>query len=102
MDYLRALSPKGRYVTVGGHPSRLLQTLALKPLISLFSKKRVDILALKTNKDLEYINTLFNDGKIKPVIDGPYALHEVPKLIQYFGEGKHTGKVVISLEIPII
>jgi NADPH:quinone reductase-like Zn-dependent oxidoreductase len=101
-DYLRALSPKGRYVTVGGHLKRLLQTLALKPFISLFSQKSVDILALKTNKDLEYINTLFNDGKIKPIIDGPYALHEVPKLIQYFGEGKHTGKVVISLETPII
>jgi len=31
------------------------------------------------------------------VIDGPYKLSEVPKAIQYFGEGKHKGKVVITV-----
>ena len=35
-------------------------------------------------------------GKLKPVIDGPYAFSEVPKPIQYFGKGQHKGKVVID------
>jgi len=97
-DYVRSLSPNGRYVTVGGDLNRLLQIFLLKPCISKFNKKSIDIVALKPNKDLDYINELYETGKIKPVIDGPYKLSEVPELIQYFGEGKHTGKVVITLE----
>jgi len=45
---------------------------------------------------LAYINKIFADGKIKPVIDGPYKLSEVPGLIQYFGEGRHQGKIIIK------
>jgi len=97
-DYVRSLSPNGRYVTVGGYLNRLIQILLLKPWISKFYKKSTDIVALKPNKDLDYINELYETGRIKPVIDGPYKLSEVPELIQYFGEGKHTGKVVITLE----
>ena len=44
------------------------------------------------------MNELFSSGKVKPMIDGPYQLSEVPEAIQYFGEGKHKGKVVITLE----
>ncbi|MDJ0687009.1 MAG: zinc-binding dehydrogenase [Xenococcaceae cyanobacterium MO_188.B32] len=44
------------------------------------------------------MNELFESGKVKPVIDRPYKLSEVPEAIQYFGEGKHKGKVVITLE----
>ena len=35
---------------------------------------------------------------MKPIIDGPYLLNEVPRLIQYFGAGQHQGKVVIALD----
>ncbi len=96
--YLRSLSPKGKYVTVGGYLTRIFQILLLKPWISIFSKKKIHIVALKPNKDLDYIKELFEAGKIKPVIDGPYMLHEVPRAIQYFGEGYHKGKVVITLK----
>ena len=97
-DYARALTPDGIYVTVGGTTTRLLQAFFLGPLLRLFSKKNIRIVALKPNKDLDYINELFEEGKIKPVIDGPYKLNEVPEAIRYFGEGKHKGKVVITLE----
>jgi len=95
--YLKALNPDGKYVTVGGYLIRLIQVLILKPWISVFSDKRVHMVALKPNKQLEYINEIFDAGKIRPVIDGPYELSEIPGLIQYFGEGKHSGKVVIKL-----
>ncbi len=97
-DYLRALSPNGIYVTVGGSMLRLFQALLLWPLISIISKKKIRIVALKLNKDLAYMKELFEAGKIKPVIDGPYKLSEVPEAMRYFGEGKHQGKVVITLE----
>ncbi|HET8736068.1 MAG TPA: NAD(P)-dependent alcohol dehydrogenase [Pricia sp.] len=93
--YLRSLKPQGKYVTVGGKLGRLLQLLLLKPLIAVLYKKSVHLVALRPNKDLAYINTLFENGKIKPVVDGPYPLKEVPRLIRYFGEGKHTGKIIV-------
>ncbi len=96
--YMRVLSPYGKYVTVGGSTPQLFQALFLGPIIGLFSKKRVCLVNLKPNKDLDYMNELFSSGKVKPLIDGPYQLSEVPEAIQYFGEGKHKGKVVITLE----
>jgi len=94
-NYLRVLNPNGKYVTVGGYLNRLFPMLLLKPLISIFSKKSMHIVALKPNKDLDYISELFEAGKIRPVVDGPFSLSEVPKAIQYFGEGRHQGKVII-------
>jgi NADPH:quinone reductase-like Zn-dependent oxidoreductase len=95
--YTRALSPNGKYVTVGGDIARLLQTLILLPWISVFTKKKLSIVALKPNKDLEYMNKLFEEGKIKPVIDGPYPLTEVADTFRHFKKGAHKGKVVITL-----
>jgi len=97
-DYVHSLSPNGIYATVGGSMARLLQVLSLSPWVSMVYKKKIRVVALKPNKDLAYINKLFIEGKIKYVIDGPYKLSEVPKAIQYFGEGKHKGKVIISLD----
>jgi NADPH:quinone reductase-like Zn-dependent oxidoreductase len=97
-DYARALSPNGIYVTVGGSMARLFQALILGPWISMISKKKIRIVGLKPNKDLAYMIELFEAGKVKPVIDGPYKLSEVPEAIRYFGEGNHKGKVVITLE----
>jgi NADPH:quinone reductase-like Zn-dependent oxidoreductase len=97
-DCTRALSPNGIYVTVGGSTARLFQVLLLGPWISMTSKKKIRIVGLKPNKDLAYMNELFEAGKVKPVIDGPYKLSDVPEALRYFGEGHHKGKVVITLE----
>ncbi len=97
-DYTRALRPHGIYVTVGGSMIRLLQALMLGSWISMISKKKIGIVALKPNKDLAYMKELFEAGKVKPVIDGPYKLDEVPKAFRLFGEGAHKGKVVITVD----
>ncbi len=95
--YLRSLHVNGKYITVGGHPGRLLQLLAFKFWIRIFTKKQMMIVVLKSNRDLDFIHEQYASGKIKPVIDGPYSLAEAPKAIQLFGEGKHSGKVVIKV-----
>jgi NADPH:quinone reductase-like Zn-dependent oxidoreductase len=99
-DYARALRPDGMYVTVGGSMARLFQAVLLGPLISMVSKnkKKIRFVVLRPNKDLAYMNELFEAGKVKPVIDGPYRLSEVPEAFQYFGEGHHKGKIVITVE----
>jgi len=96
--YTRALCPHGVYVTVGGSTVRLLQALLLGPWISLITKKRIRMVLLKPNKDLAYMNELFEAGKLKPVIDGPYKLSQVPEAMRHFGQGNHKGKVVIVVE----
>jgi NADPH:quinone reductase-like Zn-dependent oxidoreductase len=97
-DYARALCPNGVYVTVGGSTARLLQAVLLGPWISLIGRKKVRLVILKPNKDLAYMNELYEAGKVKPVIDGPYRLSEVPEAMRHFGQGNHRGKVVIILE----
>lgn len=95
--YLRALKPGGRYVTVGGQVPRLLQVFSLGPLVSRLTGKQVRIVALKPNKDLGYINELFEKNGLELVIDGPYPLHDVPQAVRRFGEAQHIGKVVITV-----
>lgn len=96
-DYTRALSPNGVYVTVGGSMARLLQALVFGWWISMIHKKHIRIVALKLNKDLGYMNELFEAGKIKPVIDGPYRLGEVAEAFRIFSKGEHKGKIVITI-----
>ncbi len=97
-EYARALGPDGTYVTVGGDTARLFQSYFLGPIVCMFGKKKIRVVALKPNKDLDTMNGLFEAGKVKPVIDGPYRLSEAPQAIRHFGEGSHKGKIVITLE----
>jgi len=97
-DYLRALKPGGMYVTVGGDLSRLLKIFLAMPWINMVSKKKVSIVALKPNKDLAYINKLYEAGHLKCVIDGnSYQLKDVPEAMRYFGTAEHKGKIVVSI-----
>ena len=91
--YQRSLKPGGQYVTVGGSVKRMIQIVFSK----VMGRKNIHIVGLKQNKDLAKINDLFEEGKVVPVIDGPYSMSEIPKLLAYFGAGKHTGKIVISM-----
>jgi NADPH:quinone reductase-like Zn-dependent oxidoreductase len=95
--YMRALRRNGVYVTVGGYLGFLLQGLILGFWFSLIRKRHIRIVALKPNKDLNYINELFEAGKIKPVIDGPYKLDEIQKAFGIFDRGEHQGKIIITL-----
>ena len=96
-DCARALKPGGTYVTCGGASRYIMQTLLLAPWIKLAGKKKVRVVFLKANKDLAYMAELFEAGKLKPVLDGPYELSQVPEAMRHLGEGKHKGKVVISV-----
>jgi NADPH:quinone reductase-like Zn-dependent oxidoreductase len=65
--------------------------------IRLVNKKHIRIVVLKPNKDLHYMNELFGVGKMKPLIDGPYKLEDVPEAFRIFGKSEHKGKLVITL-----
>tara|TARA_R110002096_G_scaffold1077_1_gene5814 strand:+ start:5388 stop:6365 length:978 start_codon:yes stop_codon:yes gene_type:complete len=95
--FLNVLKPEGKYISIGGDSGKLLQMLYMNPILKLFSKKRVHLVMLDTNKDLEYIHELYADNKIHCVIDGPYTFDQLPWAIQRFGDGLHNGKIVIRV-----
>lgn len=96
--YARSLSKNGTYVTVGGSIGRLIQALFLAPWISITTKKNFRIVSLKPNKDLIYMNTLFEEGKVIPVIDGPYQFNDFMKAFKLFEKAEHKGKIVLSIQ----
>jgi NADPH:quinone reductase-like Zn-dependent oxidoreductase len=94
----RSLKKNGRYVTVGGSMIRLIEIALLGPLISLFTRKKLSVLIHQPNRGLDRLSKLVEEGQIKPVVDGPYEFDKIPELIQYFGEGRHLGKIVVEIE----
>ena len=75
--FLKVLSPEGRYVSIGGKSGKLLQMLYMGPLLKLFSNKRMNMVMLKANDDLDFINKLYKENKLNCVMDGPYAFEKI-------------------------
>jgi len=98
-DYKRALSPSGLYLAVGGRLSTLLQILFLGTWIGRRSGRRIRILAVRPKvEDMLTMAELCEGGRIVSFIDRRLALGDVPGALQYLGEGRAEGKVVIVLE----
>lgn len=96
-DYKRVLSPRGRYLMVGGSNRTIFQTLFLAPFISKKGGKKLGILAHKPNFDLESIFKLIASGKVKAVIDKRFKLTDAPQAFQYLGDGNARGKIIINV-----
>jgi NADPH:quinone reductase-like Zn-dependent oxidoreductase len=97
-DHLRALAPGGTYATVGGPANKqLLAIILLGWRYRLTTGKRVRLIALRPNRDLQYMNEQFEAGRLMPIIDGPYPLSEAREAFRHFGAGNHKGKVVITI-----
>lgn len=98
-DYERVLNPDGVYATVGGHLPGLLK-IALSGLrINRERDKKLQVVSLRTNRDLAYFNELFEAGKFEPVIDSEFAFSDtdIRSAFHHFGEAAHKGKIVIRI-----
>jgi NADPH:quinone reductase-like Zn-dependent oxidoreductase len=98
--YKRALGPEGIFIFVGGSTAAIFQAFFLGPLISRTGSNYMGIGMWKPNnkEDLDFLEELFEAGKVVPVIDRRYPLSEVPEALRYLEEGHARGKVVITLE----
>lgn len=96
-SYLRSLKQNGRYITIGGNITSLLGIFILGKVITRFSTKTTKVLILKPNKGVDKFIELYNKNKITTQIDGPHSFNESPRLIQYFGDAKHSGKVIVNI-----
>jgi NADPH:quinone reductase-like Zn-dependent oxidoreductase len=99
--YKRALNPGGTCV-VAGFTSlpRLFEHMLLGPLRSKIGDKKVGLMgtAQIKQKDLVSLRELLEAGKITPVIDRRYPLHETAEAIRYLEEKHARGKVIITVE----
>lgn len=98
-DYIRALKPDGVFAMIGGSMGWLLfQMMLIQPILSKFRKKKLGIMGYKPNrKDLEELNQIVVENKIKVVIDKVFPLSETANAFRYFESNNFKGKIIISI-----
>jgi len=96
-DYQRALTSTGIMSAIGGTIPSMLQIGLIGSMLSKKDGKKIGLLMHKPNKYLEYINEMFESGKVTPVIDKVFPLEKTSDALQYLGDGKVMGKVIIKV-----
>jgi len=101
----RALESDGRYILIGGGGPEDGQWIGpmIKPLNALllrpFISQRMEFMLADLNsEDLTELSELMKAGKVTPVIDRRYPLHETPEAIRYLETGRARGKVIITID----
>lgn len=99
LDYRRALSPEGTYISAGGALPQIFEGMLLGRLLSKFGSKKLDFMGIATigHEDLLVIRDLLEAGKVVPVIDRCYSLSETPEAFRYLAQGHAQGKIVITV-----
>jgi NADPH:quinone reductase-like Zn-dependent oxidoreductase len=100
IDFKRALAPKGRYLLVGGSMRLLFGVLFLGSLVSLFTRKKMGLLTIKVNRDLDVLEDHFRSGVVVPAIDRLYPLSDTPEALRRLGEGRAKGELVVVGDGP--
>ncbi len=104
LDYLRVLSPTGRYVLVGASGNRVLfalvQAATLGRLVSRKGGRQLGFMGLaKLNQeDLMVLKEMMEAGKIVPVIDRRYPFSEIREAFRYMGERHPRSKIVVTID----
>jgi NADPH:quinone reductase-like Zn-dependent oxidoreductase len=97
--YKRALTSTGICVMVGGDLSQVLKSMVFGALMSGCSQKMRYLAAQPNVEDAEFVIKLVEEGKIKPVIERRYSLHETPEAMSYLSQGHARGKVIIAVAL---
>jgi len=97
-DIKRALLPGGTYAMIGGSMVRVYQLWLLSLIAPLTRDNRtLRLVADGPNKGLAELRKLIEAERLAPVIDKTFPLSEVPEALRYFGQGRHKGKIVITI-----
>ena len=99
-DYHHVLKSNGTCAVVG------FSGMGLVAKILLFGSrtakkdgKRIRMVMANNTRgqDLEFLNTMLESGKVKPVIDGCYPLADVKTALSYFEKEHAKGKVAVEI-----
>ena len=96
------LTPKGRFVIVGGAKGDWLEPL-MGPIKALLMSPFVDqemgmMIATMDGDDLAELGALMERGALSSAVDRHYPLSEVADAIRYSEQGHARGKIIIDLE----
>lgn len=92
----RVLTPQGMIVPNSGHGGMgyVFKAFVLSP----FTRQLGGMyLASPNDKDLDFLKELIESGKLKPVMDRTYPLHQTPNAFRYLEESHAQGKIVITI-----
>ena len=98
----RVLSSKATVVLVGGpKTNRLLGPighLVAFRLAAIGSGRKLVFFIAKFNKaDMEVLRGFLESGKMRSVVDRRYELSEIADALEYIGEGRAKGKIVLTV-----
>lgn len=92
----RVLTPQGVIVPNSGHGG--MGYVFKAGLLSLFMRQHARLfVANPKRKDLLFLADLIEAGKVTPVIDRVYPLHEVPEALRYLDKEHARGKIVVAV-----
>jgi len=96
--YTKSLKPNGRLVVVGGKVGLILQMFFIGSILSILTSKKYGLLIHRPNADdLQFLKDLFEQGKIKSIIEKTYPLEDVALALQHYGDGLAIGKLVVKI-----
>jgi NADPH:quinone reductase-like Zn-dependent oxidoreductase len=101
---LKALTPEGAFVAVGGPAGRwirpagrMISALALAPFVSQRIVTADTVGYADKKQSLSTLTELIEDGRVTPVVDRHYPFAEIPAAVGYQEEGHAPGKVVVAV-----
>lgn len=95
-----ALRPGGVYVTLGGTARSLVDALAVGPVVTAATSRRMGMAFWWRPFDRDAVAAilaLVRSGAVKPAIDRRYPLSEVADALRYVDKGQAAGKVLITV-----
>jgi NADPH:quinone reductase-like Zn-dependent oxidoreductase len=100
-DCRRALAPDGTLVLMSGTGAsglrllvRLIRPVVMSPFVR-HSLRRP--LSNPKHEDLEVLRSMFEEGKLRPIVDAMYPLPETAAALRYIEAGHARGKVVVAI-----
>src|ERR1700737_2725331 len=102
-DLRRALTPKGTLVpNGGGFEHRWVagagRLISAKVSFMFGSQSLGTFIASPKQENLVVLRDFIEAGKLIPVIDRTYSLHETADAVRYVGKGHARGKVVVTVQ----
>jgi NADPH:quinone reductase-like Zn-dependent oxidoreductase len=94
----RALTPHGRYLTLGGGSFAILAAMLAGSIVSAGTRRKSGLMLWWRPFDRDDVLTLAGliaDGKLVPAIDRRYPLTEVVDALRHVDDGLARGKVLV-------